>query len=130
MAVTIDCGPDTLAKASACLGPLCLGPDDREAIDVFVRVQELAAIGGTDYRNNLAQLVKDTKGYGKLDEDTRRRIALQLDIYNAINKGATFDSTINGLKVGAKCYLCLPWEQRRNIKLFLKCQLNKLSAPE
>lgn len=127
---TITCNPNSLAAAAACFGPSCTGPDMREAIDVYVRVQELAAVGGTDYRTNLAKLAVDTKGWLRLDEDTRRQITLLLDVDNALKKGAVFASDINSLQTASRCYLCLPWEQRKAIKLFLKCQLNTLGQPE
>jgi hypothetical protein len=132
MAQVIVCTPAALIKAAACFGPQCLGPDDRESIDVHVRVQELAAIGGTDYRgaSGRAKLLIDAKGWFAFSEDERRMITLQLDIDNAINKGAVFGTDVNSLVKDARCYLCVGWETRRAIKLFLKCQLNALGAPE
>ena len=127
---TIICDPNKLAIAAACFLPNCLGPDDRQAIDVHVRVYELQAVGGINYIGNVPQLLKDTASWTRLDEDTRRCIALYLDIQNALNKGAVFATDINSLRAKSKCYLCIPWELRRAILLFLKCQLNALGAPE
>jgi len=129
---TIVCDPNALAAAASCFGVLCTGPDAREGIDIHVRIQELAAIGGIDYRGaaGRAQLSVDAKGWFRLDEDTRRQIALYLDIQNALNKGASFPTDINSLQTAARCYICEPWETRRAFKLYLKCLLNKAGAPE
>lgn len=132
MAQVIVCTPAALIKAAACFGPQCIGPDDREAIDVYVRMLELKAVGGTDYTgpSGLKQLLIDAKGWQPFSEDERRMITLQLDVDNAINKGAVFASDINSLRKNSKCILCVGWETRRAIKLYLKCQLNALGAPE
>jgi hypothetical protein len=129
---TLVCDPNVLAAASACFAPQCIGPDDRESIDVYVRIQELAAIGGINYSGTagLRQLEQDVRGWYRLDEDTRRRIALYIDIQNALNKGASFPTDINSLRKAASCLLCESWEVRRNMKLYLKCLLNKVLAPE
>lgn len=127
---TIICDPNQLAIQAACFSANCLGPDDREAIDIHARVRELAAIGGTSYIGHLPQLLVDAKSWSRLDEDTRRTITLLLDIDNAINKGASFPTDINSLRRDSRCYLCLPWEQKKNVKLFLKCRLNLLGQPE
>ncbi len=130
--MNIVCDPNALAAAASCFGPNCCGPDDRRAIDLHVRIQELAAIGGIDYRGMTghAKLAVDTKGWLRLDEDTRRQITLLLDIDNALKKGAVFPTDINSLKSAARCYLCTPWEQRQAMLLYLKCQLNSVGAPE
>lgn len=131
MPQVIVCTPAALIKAAACFSPQCLGPDDREAIDTYVKIQELKASGGTDYTGTagLKQLLIDSKGFTPFSEDERRMIILQLDVDNAINKGAVFATDINSLKAGSKCILCVGWETRKAAKLWLKCQLNALGAP-
>jgi hypothetical protein len=125
-----QCDPNVLLTQAKCFLPACIGPDDREAIEIYVRVAELAAVGGTDYRTNLAKLLVDAKGWQALVEDHRRAVTLWIDVLNATNNGATIATDINSLRTGSKCYLCLGWETKKALKLFLKCQLNKLDQPE
>jgi hypothetical protein len=133
MAQVIVCTPTALIKAAACFGPQCIGPDERESIDVHVRVRELLAAGGTNYTGSgggIKQLLIDSQAWKVFSEDERRMITLQLDVDNAINKGAVFPTDINSLKKDSRLYVGLGWETRRAVKLFLKCQLNALGAPE
>lgn len=128
----LACDPNGLAINAKCFSNQCLGPDDREAIEVYAMMQELKAIGGTDYTgtNGIQQLLIAAKGWQRLDEDTRRAIILYITVQNALGKGAVFASDINSLRAASKCILCIGWETRKNIKLLLKCLINQQQAPD
>ena len=128
--VTLNCNANALLVASACFASNCLGPDDREAIQLVAMFHELAAVGGTDYVGNFPQLLKDASSWSILNEDQRRQIVTYLTVANAIKNGAGMTLNINTLRNQSKCALCLPWEQKKNVQLFLKCSLNALNEPD
>lgn len=138
MPVIVNTTPDyqgslnALKSASACFLPQCLGEEDRLAIEIIVRMRELAVVpGGTNY--NLATLEVAAKQWlHSLSKDERQALSLYLDLQNAMTEGAQFPygTSINGLKRDAKCALCLGTEAKRNLILFLKWKLNTLNEPE
>jgi hypothetical protein len=128
--VSLNCSANALLVASACFSDQCLGPDDREAIQLVAMFHELAAVGGTNYVGNLPQLLKDAASWQILNEDQRRQIVTYMTVVNAIKNGAGMSLNMNTLRAQSKCALCLPWEQKKNVELFLKCQLNALNEPD
>lgn len=127
--VPLVCAANALVAASACFGPQCLGPDDREAIELIAMVNELAASGGINYVSNFSKLLADSASWSILNEDQRRSIVTYVTVVNAINAGASITLNINSLRTAAACALCLPWEQKKNVKMYLKCLLNSMDDP-
>jgi hypothetical protein len=128
--MAINCDLNTLLAASKCLQETCTAEEERFAIDLLARVTELAAAGGTDYRTNLTKLQNDAKQFQVLFKSQREAIALYIDLQNVVAVSPSFNTEINALKAAAKCYECLGHEWKKNLMLFLKCQLNSLGRPE
>jgi hypothetical protein len=118
-----------LARA-ACFEKPCLGEIDLNAMEIYARVQNLIASGGTNYASSLTTLLKDSKEYQMLPKDQRRAINLVLSIDNANDDGATVSYNPNVLEANAKCYKCLGVELQLQILLFLRCSLAKLNKPD
>ena len=126
-----NCDPNDLVVASRCFIEPCASDAERQAIDILIRVKDLAAVGGTDYSDPTA-LQAAFAGFNRLTKIERNAIALYLDLQNAITDGAVFPSgtDINGLKKDARCFLCIPKERRKQMLLALKCALNSLDEAE
>jgi hypothetical protein len=110
--------PDGLKDASKCFQN-CLTTDERKKLLIIVGAYELAAVGGTDYTNDIGTLITAAKCFQCLNEDEREAILLYIRVRRAIDAGATFDSTVEGLKALAKC-LCIGGEFDENLLLFLE----------
>lgn len=128
--MAIDCNVRALINASKCFLEQCMSEHDRESIRIFARVKNLAASGGTNYLNNLNGLLQASKDWQVLSGTQRSAIDLYIDITNAINNGATIDTSPDELMVAARCYRCLGHETRKQILGFLKCAINNLGNPD
>jgi hypothetical protein len=123
---------NALKVASTCFLPQCLGGEDRLAIQLHIRMKNLAVVaGGVNYSLKTLESAA-AQWLHNLSEDERQSVALYLDLQNAIGAGAQFTSGtgINGLKKDAKCIACLGIEAKRNLLLYLKWKLNTLGEPE
>jgi hypothetical protein len=131
-APTYSCNLNTLINNSKCFGSLCTSETDREGIEIYVAVQELFAVGGTDYRTNLTKLLTDAALWVRRSDEELRRVALYQSIQNAINNGASISTSINTLILNAKCFTgdCLGKEQLRGVLSYLKCSLGTRNIPE
>jgi hypothetical protein len=121
---------NALLKTSNCFLEPCMFEQDREAIELYVMVENLAVSGGADYRGNLTELQTAAKQFQTLAKNQRRAIALYIDLQNVLAGSPAFGATANSLKTGAKCYECWGHEFRLNLLLYLKVQLNALGKPE
>lgn len=125
-----SCDVATLVALSKCFMDPCLSDDDREAIEIYLRVQNLAAIGGADYTSDLNALLTDSKQYQTLSRIHRSAIALYIDMQNAVDNGASIGQDVNALKAAAKCYECIGDELKKQVLAYLKCQINALGKPD
>ena len=128
--MAFSCDLNTLLANSRCFLENCLSEEEREAIELYVRVQNLAAAGGADYRTDLTALQNAAKEWQVLFCTQRKAISLYIDIQNSIANGASFDQDVNSLKAAAKCYECLGKEWKKNLLEFLKCAINSLGEPD
>jgi hypothetical protein len=127
---TTSCDVNTLLARAACFEKPCLGEIDLNAMEIYARVQNLAASGGTDYSASLNALLQASKQYQTLPKDQRRAINLVLSIDNANDDGAPVSYDPNVLESNAKCFKCLGIELQYQILLFLRCSLAKLDKPD
>lgn len=127
---TTSCAVNTLLARAKCFEKNCLGEIDLNAMEIFARVENLTASGGTDYSANLNALLQDSKEYQMLPKDQRRAINLVLSIDNANDDGASVSYDPNVLRANAKCFMCLGVELQYQILLFLRCSLAKLDKPD
>lgn len=126
---TTSCDINTLISRSKCFQKNCLGEQDWEGIEIYARIQNLAASGGADYRTNFDALLLAAKAYQPVPSDTRKAIDLLLTLDNANDNGATVSYNPNVLKSGAARMISLGVELQKQLNLFLKCSLAKLDKP-
>ena len=119
-----------LLSDSACYKEFCMGDGSRLPIEIYARVQNLAAIGGTDYSNDLNGLLTATKTYQPLYEEQRKAIGVNIALVNAVADGAVIDTNVNSLKAESKCYECLGLETQKNLLLWLGIQINNFAKPD
>ncbi len=124
-----SCDLNTLIHESQCFLETCASDDIRDAVDLYVRIANLAAIGGTDYTSDLAQLLVDAKAWQVLAKNQRDTIELYIDIQNAIDNGAVIGPTPAAAQ-SVSCILCIGKEFRKAILSYLKCQINTLGRPD
>lgn len=132
-----NCNLNRLLTDAACFTDRAgIFEDNREAIAVYLAEEALIAVGGTNYTGagGFANLLADAASWVAtplvITCDQRQAVALQIDLENAIGDGATFSANINDLKANSCHALSLGKETRRNLLLFLKCQINKTGKPE
>lgn len=126
---TTSCGPNALLARAKCFEKNCLGPQDWDGIEIYARVANLAASGGTNYTGNINALLKACREYQALPSDQRKAIDLLLTIDNANDNGAVVSYDPNVLKRNAAGLISLGTELQKQVLLFLKCQLGKLDKP-
>lgn len=129
----LGCDINQLAAASACLYRLCADEETRLAIDLYLRISELA-IDSDDYsgKAGLLALTIAAKGWignGTLNANKRQAIATFIDWQNAIIEGYPVPTAVNDLFAKVSCYRCLDPETKRNLLLYLKCRLNQIDEP-
>lgn len=129
-----SCNVNTLIQNAKCFLDFCCGEDDRQALDLYFRVENLKALGGTDYTGlaGVATLTDDARSFYPLACHQREAISLYIDEQNAIDNGSGLDTDINVIKNNPvfKQALAMGVEQRKNILLYLKCQINTLGSPD
>jgi hypothetical protein len=122
----------SIKGASSCYLPKCLGTDDLLAIRISLALKHLAVTpGGANY--SFADAKKQAALWlHQLSQSERDAMDLWLSLQNALNAGAQFPNgtSINGLKLDAKCIMCLGIEAKRNLLQWLKWKLNTLGEPE
>jgi hypothetical protein len=114
--------------------PQCMGEQDRLAIEIYLRMKELAvAPGGVNYNLKSAK-VAAAQWLQSLSRDERQAIGLYIDWQNAIYNGAQLtaaeQTSANALRISARMGEGLGAELQRNLLLFLKWKLNSLDEPE
>jgi hypothetical protein len=131
MAANYTCDANQLITNAACFRDGCMGKDERDSIDVYLRVANLAAAaGGANYLTDLNGLLQAAKLFQIFYASDRDAIELWIDMQNAVFNGAIINETPSSLAAKAKCYLCLGRETRKNVLTFLKCALNTLDQPD
>ena len=100
-----------------------LTKQQRRALMVYMLIQELDALGGTDYTNNFLQLQEDVKPFSAMREDQREGALIQIFKENAEEAGATIPADINDLMEAIECIVCTRPSDLELILLFLTCKL-------
>jgi hypothetical protein len=119
------CTRDSLTQSNVGFGGQ--GFDRRQyfAAAIYFMVLELAAIGGTDYRDTMTStLISDTSTLiGRMD-DNQRQIALLNILYNnAVASGATTPSSLNEIQAATACCFQSETVPFEDIMLLLLCKL-------
>lgn len=130
--MALNCDLDALLLDSACFLNGCLSDDELRAIEIYLKVESLSALGGADYSSDLTSLLEAAKAWQVITANSRQLNAINTSItrQNAIDNGVTADTDVDSLKAAAACYLCLPPTTKQQLLLFLKCAINSEGAPD
>ena len=113
---------DTLINASGCHSAQTLGLADRMAIDIANLAAQLNGIGGTNYVDNLNQLIIDSACWATLQPDELKQVESQIIRNNAVATGAVIGD-ISAEMASAACILNASKIQLMAAKLFLQASL-------
>lgn len=128
--MALNCDVNTRLAAAGCFSGQCLGDSEREAIQLYARVANLAASGGTDFSTDLTALQEAAKEWQSLSQAELAAIDVQISVANAVANGASIETGANALKEASACYACLGAETRHQISEFLRCALSNLNASD
>ncbi len=131
MATSYSCNVNTLLVLAKCFADKCMGRVDRNAIKIYARIKNLAAVGGTDYSSNLKQLMIDSANWRKRSRDELDAIEVYEALQNATNNGASPGTDVNALAAAAKCVSsqCLGEADQLGVLGFLKCSIETNDKP-
>lgn len=128
------CDINQLLTDSKCISGHCVSGAEWDAVDIAVRVANLAALaaseGGEDYTGDLTRLLTDARSWMALNCGTRKQVDLWMDIINAMAHGAPEPVDLDTFLASVSCYRCLGYETRKNLLLYLKCRINSLTWPD
>jgi hypothetical protein len=125
--------PVQLRKNAACFMDDSNSNKNRRAIALFLKLQNLKAIGGTDYTNGQAGLTALRLAAGKwltFAKNERESIGTWISMENAIFDGAVINTNINQLKTNSRFYLPIPDENLDNLLLFVGALINTAAKPD
>jgi hypothetical protein len=126
--MAINCDVPTLVAASTAFLEPNMGESERDAIDLYIRVANLAAASGADYTGDINALLTAAAGWKVLDCNQRKAISLYIDMQNAVNNGAILSQAT--VLENFRCYQCIGTETRKQVLEFLKCAINNLGKPD
>ena len=131
MANSYSCNVNTLLVLAKCFSDKCMGRVDRNALIIYARIKNLAALGGTDYSANLKQLMIDAANWRKRSRDELHAIEVYEALQNATNNGATPGTDVNALTTAAKCVSseCLGEADQLGLMGYLKCTIETQDKP-
>ncbi len=128
----MPCDLNELKVLATCFMSKCMGDGTRESIDLYIILKYLAAIGGTDYTQNLSSLEVDANQWERLAESDRKAINTYTMLQLALNAGATFEggTSANNLKDLSRCVQCWGSDQRKDFEAFAFCQIQVAIADQ
>lgn len=118
------CTQDSLIAVAACFK--CMDSHQRQALMVYLKVLELAAIGGEDYTGEMGHggaLNTDSAAFKVANSDERNLMRLAILSNNADAAGAEVPTTANALIAEFDCLLCFDENALDRMDLLLTCQL-------
>lgn len=119
------CTINDLAEQNPGFGRQGMNPRQQKAALAYFKVQELAAIGGTDYRNVMATtLISDSKSLEKLSPDQRIVALIQIARNSAVLNGAVVAASPTLVNQATAC--CVQAAPNLDlVNLWLECQLGR-----
>ena len=132
MALTQEysCNANTIVGNAKCYLEPNMGAEQRAAIKLLARVQNLAAIGGTNYANNFDQLMKDAALWRGFALNQRDAINTYEAVQDAIVDGASLSTNISTQKAQSACYLKMGKEDKLNVLAYLSCAIKSAVKPD
>lgn len=131
MPTNYSCNVNGLLLAANCYGDQCMAQPQRDALIIWARIKNLAAIGGVDYSNNLPRLMVDSATWRTRALDQLKAIEVYISLQNAIADGASINLNRNSLALAAKCIKaqCLGKVDTDGLKAFLNCSIETTDNP-
>jgi len=126
---TTACTRATFTDDVACLRALT--SQQRKAYMVYLNVLELAALGGTDYINELGpngDLIVDAKCDISLDPEQKSLALLLINQGNAEDAGATIPATVDDIGTAVQCLVNQSPAQLDAMALHVQCLLGRHAA--
>jgi hypothetical protein len=129
--MALDCNVDALIMASKCFLTPPISESEREAIEIFIRMENLKASGGPEFAS-LDELLTAAKEWQPLVPAQLQAFEVAIAKENAIANGATSLSTmsIEELKEAARCIECVPRQHRCQLLKFLRCAISATGNPD
>lgn len=118
------CLLDSLITGSTCFK--CMDSHQQQALMVYLKVLQLAAIGGESYVGEMGhggQLNLDSAAYVTTNSDERTLMRLAILANAAENAGAEVPTDDDELIAAFECLLCFDQNQLDRMDLLLTCQL-------
>lgn len=127
---TTVCDTDNYVSAGACFASM--NSHQRQALKVYLKVKELAALGGTDYTaqlGNAGTLVTAARFVrGKLNPFQRELARLVIDQDNANSAGAAISTDINVLETAIACLKDFDRNTLDAMDVYITCLLGRHAA--
>lgn len=123
------CTLDELVSGSTCFK--CMDSHQRQALMVYLKVLQLAAIGGTDYTAQMGHgglLNTDSAAFKTMTFEDRWLARLAILSNNAEAAGATIPATTPLLMDAFDCLLCFDQNALDRMDLLLTCELGEGAA--
>lgn len=118
-----------LVSSSTCFK--CMDSHQRQALGVYLKVLQLAAIGGSDYTAQMGHsgtLNTDSAAFKTMNFDERWLGRLAILVNNAEAAGATIPDTTPALIDAFDCLLCFDENALDRMDLLLTCELGEGAA--
>jgi len=121
-----NCDVNLLAANSRCFLDQCQSEAEREALEIYLGVQNLAGAGGANYTGDLNALLNAAKSWATLSEAQLSAINVYIAQQNAIdNGGDAANASVNTLRAAARCFVCIPTMTRHQLLMFLRCAISE-----
>ena len=127
---TYSTDANTLLGLSKCYLDNVMGEEQRAAIKIFARANNLKALGGTDYTTSINKLMTDAATWRTLACNQRDAINTYEAVADANVDGAGISTDPNALSIAATCYLNLGKEDKKNVLAFLSASIKTLVKPD
>lgn len=117
------CTKAALLQEAVCYGGCTFNTHEQLALEVYARMQTLAAIGGTNYVNDEDTLAIDANNlFGQVENAQRREMQLAILLNNADASGAAISADPNTLKGFIKVLAHYDDAMLQAMNLLLQCQ--------
>jgi len=132
------CDPNSILIASNCFLDPNIGVEQRRAIEIFARVQELQALRNLegfplptiDYSLSIAGLLTAAGKWRLLSANQREAISTYFTVEDSLRNNAVFSTNINSLKKNSACYLAIGENDKKNLLSFLRCAIGFYNVNE
>ena len=118
----LTCTPSDIAEAAKCFQNPCIIENDRLAIGVYLKAQQLVTAGGTDYTDNFDLLMADSTGFTLITIGTWTLSAEEVALLLDATTGAP--TTAEELLAAVACLRCNSLKDLRAAFMFLNCAIN------